>query len=142
MNKPRLVRAIPLAAVGAAVVVAAAIMSGGYALASSNNHAPTVHTALGDVDALRYLVGTNVLVPANSAGSNATECPIGMYPVGGGPSSSNAQWTLQWSDPDRSTPTAAHPDEWTVGLFNNSSSAQNLKVFVVCATASKVTGNY
>ena len=88
MNKPRMVRAIPLTAISAAVVVAAAVMSGGYALASSDNHAPAVHTAIGEVDALRYLVGTNVLVPANSAGSTATKCPTGMYPVGGGPSMS------------------------------------------------------
>jgi hypothetical protein len=91
---------------------------------------------------LRYIVGSDVAVPANSAGSAATQCPTGMYPIGGGPSSSSSAWTLQWSDPDRSSSSLAHPNEWTVGLFNTSSSAQLLKVFVVCSTAQKVTQNY
>lgn len=128
------------AGVLAAILTAAMTPAlGASAPASTKNHAAP---ALTYVASLRYIVGTNVVVPANSAGSNATKCPTGMYPVGGGPSSPSPAWTLQWSDPDRSSPSLAHPDEWTVGLFNNSSSPQVLKVFVVCSTAQKVTGNY
>jgi hypothetical protein len=114
---------------------------GASAPASTRNHAATGR-ALTFTATLRYIEGTNVVVPANSAGSNATQCPTGMYPIGGGPSSPSALWTLQWSDPDRSSPSLAHPNEWTVGLFNTSSSPQVLKVFVVCSTAQKVTQNY
>jgi hypothetical protein len=49
---------------------------------------------------------------------------------------------MHWSDPDRSTPAASHPNEWTVSMLNNSSSTQVFKVFVVCSSAQKVTGNY
>lgn len=115
---------------------------GASAPASAKNHAAAAPAVGTYVATLRYIEGTNVVVPANSAGSNATKCPKGMYPVGGGPSSPSPAWTLQWSDPDRSSPSLAHPNEWTVGLFNNSSSPQVLKVFVVCSTAQKVTGNY
>lgn len=121
---------------------------GGYAIASSHSTGYTAKPANGSAalsataPRLKYLVGGNVVVPADSAGSNVTTCPAGMYPVGGGPSSPNAVWEVQWSDPDRSTPTAAHPNEWAVGLFNNSSSPAAFKVFVVCSTASSVSGNY
>jgi hypothetical protein len=141
MNKPRWVYAIPLTAIGAAAVVAAAVMGGGYALASSNNHAATVHRVDTYTDTLRYLVGTNVAVPADSAGQNATKCPSGMFPVGGGPSSPSTMWTLQFSNADAAPP-ATKPNEWHVGLFNNTTSTQFFKVFVVCSTAQKVTSNY
>lgn len=139
MNTSRRTRMIRHTGIAAALAVAMAVTGGGYAIASSNS---TGRTASGDNDSLRYLVGSNVAVAADSAGSNATMCPKGMYPVGGGPSSSQAVWEIQWSDPDRSTPTAAHPNEWTVGLFNNSGSAADFKVFVVCSTATSVSGNY
>jgi hypothetical protein len=123
------------AVAGGALGVLAAILTAttGPALGAS-------HTTTASGGALHYLVGGNVSVPANSAGSNAEKCPTGTYPVGGGPSSPNAVWLIQWSDPDRSSPTLAHPNEWTVGLFNTSSSAAVFKVFVVCSTASSVTG--
>jgi hypothetical protein len=120
---------------GGALGVLAAILTAttGPALGSSR-----VGTATGG--ALHYLISGNVTVPGQSSGSNAIKCPKGTFPVGGGPSSPNAVWLIQWSDPDRSTPTATHPNEWTVGLFNTSSSASVFKVFVVCSTASSVTG--
>ena len=133
-------------AFGAAGVLAASLTAamtpalGASASASTKSHAAAAPNTY--VATLRYIVGSNVVVAANSAGSNATQCPAGMYPVGGGPSSSSSAWTLQWSDPDRSSPSLAHPNEWTVGLFNTSSSPQLLKVFVVCSTAQKVTQNY
>ena len=139
MNTSRRTRVIRHAGIAAALAAAMAVTGGGYAIASSHG---TGRTTSGDNDSLRYLVGSNVVVPAGSAGSNATKCPKGMYPVGGGPSSSQAVWEIQWSDPDRSTSTAAHPNEWTVGLFNNSGSPAAFKVFVVCSTASSVSGNY
>ena len=80
--------------------------------------------------------------PPISVAWNATKCPNGLYPVGGGPSSSHAVWETQWSDADRSTPTASHPDEWTVSLLNNSDSTAAFKVFVVCSSASTLSGNY
>jgi hypothetical protein len=122
------------AVAGGAVGVLAAILTAttGSALGASHPN-----TASGG--ALHYLVGGNVVVPANSAGSNATKCPTGTYPIGGGPSSPNAVWEIQWSDPAPSTGTG-HPNEWTVGLFNNSGSSSVFKVFVVCSTASSVTG--
>lgn len=141
MNKPRWARAIPLTAITAAGAVAAAVMGGGYALASSSQAAfvPRVATY---TDTLHFLVGGNVSVAAGSSGVNATKCPSGSYPVGGGPSSSSALWMLQFSDADRSSSTVAQPNEWTVGLFNDSSTTQFFKVFVVCSTAQKVTSNY
>jgi len=142
MNKPRFARAVPLLTISAAAVVAAAVIGGGHALAASNGHTSTVHPGVTSGGALHYIEGTSVSVPADSAGSAAAKCPSGTYPVGGGPSSPSAQWLVQWSDPDRSTPSAAHPNEWTVSMFNDTSSAQALKVFVVCSTASSVTGNY
>jgi hypothetical protein len=90
---------------------------------------------------LRYLVGNNVSVPADSAGQNATRCPSGMYPVGGGPSSPSTLWTLQFSNADAAV-AGNRPTEWHVSLFNNSSSAQVFKVFVVCSTAQKVSSSY
>lgn len=133
MNKPRLTRAIPLLAISAAAV---AVAGGGHASAASH------HTTVGTGGTLHFIEGTSVSVPAGTVGSAATKCPSGTYPVGGGPSSPNAQWTMQWSDPDRSTPTAAHPNEWTVGMLNNTSASQALKVYAVCSTAASVTGNY
>lgn len=145
-NTSRRTSVIRYTGIAAALAAAMTVAGGGYALASSHSTAPasrqsTGRTASGG-DALRYIVGGNVAVPADSTGSNATKCPRGMYPVGGGPSSSLAVWETQWSDPDRSAPSAAHPNEWTVSLFNNSSSTADFKVFVVCSTASSVTGNY
>ena len=139
MRKPgrgRLTRRTAFAAVAA---LAAVIMGGGYALASTNSSGQTPNASGGS---LRYLVGSNVSVAGHSTASNATVCPPGMYPVGGGPSSSHAVWETQWSDADRSTPAAAHPNEWTVSLYNNSNSVAAFKVFVVCSTASSVSGNY
>lgn len=141
-NKPRRVRSIQLTAASAAAVMAAAVMSGGYALASSSAHPATTHPATSGGPALRYIDGTDVSVPAFSVGMNATKCPRGMYPIGGGPSSPSARWLVHWSDPDRSTPSAAHPNEWTVSMYNDTDSTQVLKVFVVCSTATSVTGNY
>jgi hypothetical protein len=135
-GRGRLTRRTAIAAVAA---LAAVVTGGGYALASTNSSGQTPNT---NGDSLRYLVGSNVSVAAHSTGSNATECPSGMYPVGGGPSSSHAVWETQWSDADRSTPAAPHPNEWTVSLYNNSNSVAAFKVFVVCSTASSVTGNY
>jgi hypothetical protein len=132
---------IRLAAIGAAAVVATAVMGGGYALASSSHHAangPRVDTYRAT---LRYLAGSNVSVPADSEGQNATQCPSGMYPVGGGPSSPSALWTVQYSNADAAV-AGNLPNEWHVSLFNNSSSAQVFKVFVVCSTAQKVSSNY
>jgi hypothetical protein len=133
--------AIRLTTISAAVVAATAVMGGGYALASSNNHgtnAPRVGTFTAT---LRYLVGNNVSVPADSAGQNATKCPSGMFPVGGGPSSPSTMWMLQFSNADNAIP-GKLPNEWHVGLFNNTGSAQVFKVFVVCSTAQKVSSNY
>ena len=110
--------------------------------ASSNRAAMTVHRSSAYSATLRYIDGTNVTVPVGAVGQNATKCPRGMYPIGGGPSSPSALWTLHWSDPDRSAPSVPHPDEWTVSLRNDSNSAQVFKVFVVCSTAQKVTSNY
>jgi len=135
--------ALALGAVGVLAAILTATMTpalGASAPASTKNHAAI--PALSFVATLHFIVGSNVAVPANSAGSNATKCPTGTYPVGGGPSSPSPAWTVQWSDPDHSTTSAPHPDEWTVGLFNNSSSTQVFKVFVVCSTAQKVTSNY
>jgi hypothetical protein len=126
-------------AIAAAAALAAVVAGGGYALASTNSSGQTPSSTS---VSLRYLVGSNVTVAAHSTASNATECPAGMYPVGGGPSSSHAVWEIQWSDADRSAPAEAHPNEWTVSLFNNSNSAAAFKVFVVCSTASSVSGNY
>jgi hypothetical protein len=148
VNNPLRASLTQRTATAAALSVAAVLSGGGYALASGHGTGPTAKPGNGSANSsvkaarLDYLVGGNVTVPADSAGSNATTCPAGMYPVGGGPSSSKAVWEIQWSDPDRSTPSAAHPNEWAVGLFNNSSSAAAFKVFVVCATASSVSGNY
>jgi hypothetical protein len=139
MNKPRRTHLPRGTAIAAALAVATVVTGGGYAIASSNS---TGHTATTDHDSLRYLVGSNVVVPADSVGQNAMKCPRGMYPVGGGPSSSHAVWEIQWSDADRSSPAKAHPNEWTVGLFNNSNSPAAFKVFVVCSTASSVSGNF
>ncbi len=124
----------------AAVCAAAALVGGsGFAFAATNGAGTPANP---ENDALRYIVGPNVYVGAHSVASNATKCPKGLYPVGGGPSSSHAVWETQWSDADRSTPTASHPDEWTVSLLNNSDSTAAFKVFVVCSSASTVSGNY
>lgn len=139
MHNPGRARLTRGTTIAVALAAAAVVAGGGYAAASSNSTGPAASSAK---ESLRYLVGSNVAVAAQSAGWNATKCPSGMYPVGGGPSSSHAVWEIQWSDADRSTPAAAHPNEWTVSLFNNSNSAALFKVFVVCATASSVSGNY
>jgi|HubBroStandDraft_1064217.scaffolds.fasta_scaffold378742_2 hypothetical protein len=139
MNKSRstrMIRRTEIAAVLAAAIVAS---GGGYAVASSHG---TGRTASRDHDSLRYLVGSDVLVPADSAGSNATKCPKGMYPVGGGPSSPEAVWQIQWSNADRSTASARHPNEWAVSLFNDSNNSAVFKVFVVCSSANSVSSNY
>jgi hypothetical protein len=139
MSKPGRGRLTRRTAIAGAAALAAVVTGGGYALASTNSsgQAPSTNGV-----SLRYLVGSNVIAAAHSTASNATECPAGMYPVGGGPSSSHAVWEIQWSDADRSTPAVAHPNEWTVSLYNNSNSAAAFKVFVVCSTASSVSGNY
>jgi len=90
---------------------------------------------------LRYLVGNNAAVPADSAGQNSVQCPSGTYPVGGGPSSPSALWTLQYSNAGAAVP-KARPTSWYVGLFNTTGSTQVFKVFVVCATAQKVSTTY
>ena len=133
---PHLARRTVITATCAA---AALVACSGFAFAATNGAGSPANP---QNDALRYLVGTNVFVGAHSVGWNATKCPKGLYPVGGGPSSSHAVWETQWSDADRSTPTASHPDEWTVSLLNNSDSTAAFKVFVVCSSASTVSGNY
>ncbi len=133
--------AMRLTTLGAAVVAATAVMGGGYALASSNTHAPNAPRVDTYKATLRYLVGSNVSVAAGSAGQNATQCPSGMYPVGGGPSSPSALWTLAFSNADAAV-AGNLPNEWHVGMFNNSGSTQVFKVFVVCSTAQKVTSSY
>jgi hypothetical protein len=116
-NTSQATTALRLTTIGATVVAATAVMGGGYALASSNNHptnAPQVETYKAT---LRYIDGNNVSVPAGSEGQNATQCPSGMYPVGGGPSSPSALWTLQYSNVDASV-AGNLPNEWHVSLFN------------------------
>jgi hypothetical protein len=140
MKTSRRIRLSWRTAVTSTVIVAATIAGGGYALASSDGAGHTA--ARTDRDALRYIVGPVVLVGADSLGTNAAKCPKGTFPVGGGPSSSKSVWLVQWSDPDRSSKSAAHPNEWTVGMFNTSGSTADLKVFVVCASANSVKGNY
>jgi hypothetical protein len=127
-----------------AAILATAITPafGVSALAAGTNHAATAYPASTRVATLRYIEGINVIVPGGSVGSDASRCPRGMYPIGGGSSSPSALWTPQWSDPDRSKPSESHPNEWTVGMLNNSSSPQYFKVFVVCSTAQRVTSNY
>lgn len=139
----RLAFAFGTAGVLAAILTVAMTPAlGAGAPAPAKNHAATTRAPSAYSASLRYIVGQNVFVAANSAGQNATKCPKGMYPIGGGPSSSSSAWTLQWSDADRSAPSVAHPNQWTVGLFNTSGSQQFFKVFVVCSTAQKVSSNY
>jgi hypothetical protein len=140
-NSSQAKTAIRLTTISAAVVVATAVMGGGYALAANNNHATNGHGVDTFKATLRYIDGNNVSVPADSAGQNATKCPSGMFPVGGGPSSPSALWTLQFSNADAAV-AGNLPNEWHVGLFNNTGSAQVFKVFVVCSTAQKVSSNY
>jgi hypothetical protein len=139
MNKIGHVRLARRTAITTACAAAALVAGSGLAFASTSGAGSPEGS---QNDALQYLVGSNVYVPAHGIASNATKCPHGMYPVGGGPSSSHAVWETQWSDADRSTASAAHPDEWTVSLLNNSDSTAAFKVFVVCSTASTVSGNY
>ena len=136
IGRCRLARRGVIVTAGAA---AALVAGSGLAFAATNGAAKP---ATPQGDALRYLVGSNVYVPGHSVASNATKCPKGMYPVGGGPSSSHAVWETQWSDADRSSAAAAHTDEWTVSLLNNSGATAAFKVFVVCSSASTVSGNY
>jgi hypothetical protein len=133
--------AIRLTTISAAVVAATAVMGGGYALASSNNHPTNAHRVDTYKATLRYIDGNDVAVPADSEGQNSTQCPSGMYPVGGGPSSPSALWTLQYSNAG-ATVQGDLPNAWFVSLFNNTSSTQFFKVFVVCSTAQKVSSNY
>jgi hypothetical protein len=142
MNKPRRARLTRHTLVAAAVAAAAVVTGGSYALASSSHGSEPAAKHTPVAPKLRYIEGQNVAVLGGANGANATKCPKGMYPVSGGPSSSNAVWEIQWSDPDRSSPSVSHPNEWTVGLHNNSASAADFKVFVVCSTASSVSGNY
>jgi len=137
--------AIGFGAAGTLAAILAMAMTPAFGIgvrAASGDHAATGHPASAYSATLRYIDGTNVSVAAGAVGENATKCPRGMYPIGGGPSSPSAFWTLHWTDPDRSTPSAPHPDEWTVSLRNDSDSTQVFKVFVVCSTAQKVTSNY
>ena len=139
----RLTRRTAIATAAALSVVVAA---GGYALASTNAPAPGPGPGPGpgggNGTSLTYLVGANVDVAPHMTGQNATMCPRGMYPVGGGPSSSHADWEIQWSDADRSNRRAQQPDEWTVSLLNNGNARAQFKVYVVCSTAGSVNSNY
>jgi hypothetical protein len=139
MNKIGHARLARRTVIAATCAAAALVACSGFAFAASNGAGSPANP---ENDALRYIVGPNVYVAPHSVASNATECPKGLYPVGGGPSSSHAVWETQWSDADRSTPAASHPDEWTVSLLNNSDSTAAFKVFVVCSSASTVSGNY
>ena len=126
-------------ATATAAALAVVVAGGGYALASTGASGPAPRY---DSPSLIYRVGHNVSVGPHMSSSNAELCPLGTYPIGGGPSSARAVWELQWSDADRSYLGALHPNEWTVGLYNNSGSYAAFKVFVVCSTARSVGGNY
>jgi hypothetical protein len=80
-------------------------------------------------------------VDSRSTGQNSASCPRDMYPVGGGLSSFRGNWEIQWSYADSSSRRARHPDEWTVGLYNDSNSRADFRVFVVCETANSGNGN-
>ena len=139
MRKPGHGRLTRRTAIATAATLAAVVAGGGYALASTNGNGPM---AGGNGASLTYLVGANVDVAPHMTGQNATMCPRGMYPVGGGPSSSHADWEIQWSDADRSNRRAQQPDEWTVSLLNNGNARAQFKVYVVCSTAGSVNSNY
>ncbi len=129
-----------LSLVAVVVATAAGLLAGGgaFAAASPSRHLAKHH---GFSLKLRYIQGSGTTVPANSSGSAAAQCPSGMYPIGGGPSSSN-NFDLNWSDADRSSPSATYPDEWTVGITNPNGFSIPLKAYVVCANASKVSSTY
>ena len=139
MNKIGHIRLARRTVIAATCAAAALVAGSGFAFAATNGAGSPANP---QNDALRYIVGPNVYVGPHSVASNATKCPKGLYPVGGGPSSSHAVWETQWSDADRSTPMVSHPDEWTVSLLNDSDSTAAFKVFVVCSSASTVSGNY
>ena len=138
MRKPGKSRLTRRAAIPAAAALAVVVAGGGYALASTNASGP----AASNGPNLLYLVGKTVTVSPRATGENATTCPVNMYPVGGGPSSSRDQWELQWSNASRSTRRARQPDEWSVRLYNNSDQRAEFRVYVVCSTAGSVAINY
>jgi hypothetical protein len=139
MRKPGESRLTRRAAIPAAAALAVVVAGGGYALASTNASGPAANN---NGPNLLYLVGKTVTVSPRATGENATTCPVNMYPVGGGPSSSRDQWELQWSNASRSTRRARQPDEWSVRLYNNSDQRAEFRVYVVCSNAGSVASNY
>ena len=139
MRKPGNGRLTRRTITATAAALAVVIAGGGYALASTDGNGPA---ASNNGPTLLYLVGKTVIVPPNSTGQSATECPVNTYPVGGGPSSSRDQWELQWSNAGRSDRRARQPDDWTVRLYNNSNQSADFRVYVVCSTAGSVASNY
>jgi hypothetical protein len=142
MRKPGHGRLTGRTAIAAAAALAAVVAGGGYALASTNAPAPGPGPGGGNGVSLTYLVGADVNVAPHSNGQGATTCPSRMYPVGGGLSSSRANWEIRSSYADRSSRRVQRPDEWTVSLLNDSNSRAQFQVYVVCATADSVNSNY
>jgi hypothetical protein len=142
MRKPGHGRLTRRTAIATAATLAAVVAGGGYALASTNAPAPGPGPGGGNGVSLTYLVGAAVDVAPRMNGQSATMCPRGMYPVGGGLSSSRAYWEIQSSYADRSNRRAQSPDEWTVSVLNDSNSRARFQVYVVCSTAGSVNSNY
>jgi hypothetical protein len=138
MRKPGHGRLTRRTAIAAAAAVAAVVAGGGYALASTDGNAPAQG---GNGPSFQYITGSRVSVDSRSTGQDAATCPRRMYPVGGGFSSSRGRWEIQWSYADSSNRRGRNPDEWTVGLFNDSNSRADFRVFVVCSTGSSDNGN-
>lgn len=125
-------------AIAAAAAIAAVVAGGGYALASTNSNAPAQGN---NGPSFQYITGPSVTVGSRSTGQNAATCPRDMYPTGGGMISFRGVWETQWSYADSSNRRSRHPDEWTVGLYNDSNSRADFRVFVVCSTGSSDNGN-
>ena len=89
MNKIGHVRLARRTVIAATCAAAALVACSGFAFAATNGAGSPENP---QNDALRYIVGPNVYVAPYSVASNATKCPKGLYPVGGGPSSSHAVW--------------------------------------------------
>ena len=146
MRKPGQGRLTRRTAIATAATLAAVVAGGGYALASTNAPAPGPGPGpgpgKGNGVSLTYLVGGTVNVSPRGNGQGATTCPSGMYPVGGGLSSSRAYWEIRSSFADTSNRRARQPDEWTVSVLNDSNSRAQFQVYVVCATAGSVNSNY
>jgi hypothetical protein len=139
MRKPGHGRLTWRTAIAAAAALAAVVAGGGYALASTDGGNGPMQG--GNGISVLYLTGPRVDVDPHSNGEGAAMCPRDMYPIGGGLSSSRGVWEIQWSYADSSGRRSRHPDEWTVGLFNNRDSRADFRVFVVCIPANSANGN-